>query len=285
MKTRTMMADALTACCPKFYDPSKGEWIEKKGAIWPVLFISTELDIRELTTMAVAYLTGIPEGDLLLGKRNIKDDFVVQEAADILKNAPIMFEVLFDYNIKDVENCIKRCVRKYNTQLVFMDYLNSSLGLISESAQKTRGVAMREDNILSLFSTRLKELAVELNIFILTATQTNASAKTDPIPDSNLIKGSRAISEKTDFGSIILPLSENDNAALDKLCESGYPRPNLKLSVFKNRQGSFVRGYLWLQQDNATCRYRVLFATDWDYNVVEAPRLQIVQAKEFKNGL
>ena len=54
---------------------------------------------------------------------------------------------------------------------------------------KTHGMAMREDIILSLLSTRLKEIANEFDVFIMSATQTNASAKTDPLPDANLLKG------------------------------------------------------------------------------------------------
>ena len=39
---------------------------------------------------------------------------------------------------------------------------------------KTHGMAMREDIILSLLSTRLKEIANEFDVFIMSATQTNA---------------------------------------------------------------------------------------------------------------
>ena len=35
-------------------------------------------------------------------------------------------------------------------------------------------MAMREDIILSLLSTRLKEIANDFNVFIMSATQTNA---------------------------------------------------------------------------------------------------------------
>lgn len=50
-------------------------------------------------------------------------------------------------------------------------------------------MAMREDIVLSLLSTRLKEIANDFNVFIMSSTQTNKDAKTDPIPDANLLKG------------------------------------------------------------------------------------------------
>ena len=54
--------------------------------------------------------------------------------------------------------------------------------------------------------------------------------------------------------------------------------PNAKLSVYKNRRGSFVRGYLWLQMDKATCRYSTLFATDWNYEQSPIVGFDIKQA-------
>ena len=136
---------------------------------------------------------------------------------------------------------------------------------------------MREDIILSLLSTRLKEIANDFNVFIMSATQTNASAKSDPIPDANLLKGSKAIAEKADSGSILLPLSELEQEKIQPYIENGYPIPNVKLSVYKNRRGSFVRGYLWLQMDKSSCRYRTVFATDWDYQQLEVKAFDIEQ--------
>lgn len=64
------------------------------------------------------------------------------------------------------------CLWKHRNQR--FDYLNSSLGLFTEVTNKTHGMAMREDIILSLLSTRLKEIANEFDVFIMSATQTNA---------------------------------------------------------------------------------------------------------------
>ena len=103
------------------------------------------------------------------------------------------------------------------------------------------------------------------------------SAKTDPLPDANLLKGSKAIAEKADFGSILLPLSTVDDEKLQAYVEKGYPMPNTKLSVYKNRRGSFVRGYLWLMMDKSTCRYKTLFATDWEYRQIPITAFDIEQ--------
>lgn len=273
-KTRSMLADACYMACNSIYDTYKSQWIDKNNQ--PVLFISTELDMEELTTMALAFLTGYNEEDILLNRISYNDERL-QKAAQVLKQSPLYLEILPDYTIKQVENTIKRNIRVNRTKAVFFDYLNGSLGLFSEVTGKTHGMAMREDIILSLLSTRLKEIANEFNIFIMTATQTNRTSKTDPQPDENLIKGSRAIAEKADFGSILLPLTQEDEEGIRPYLEKGFPEPNIKLSVYKNRRGSFVRGYLWMQMDKSTCRYETIFATDWDYRQIPLKAFDIQQ--------
>lgn len=273
-KTRTMLADLCYMTCRKIYDTNTNQWIEK--GYQPALFISTELDVDELTTMALSFISGYNEEDILLQRISWTDP-ILQEAKRVLEEAPLYLEILPDYTIKDVENTIKRNIRLNNTKIIGFDYINSSLGLFSEITSKTHGMAMREDMILSLLSTRLKEIANDFNVFILSATQTNASFKTDPIPDANLIKGSKAISEKADFGCIILPLTDIDKENLAAYVEKGYPMPNSKLSVYKNRRGSFTRGYLWMNMTRGNCRYETLFATDWDYNPIPLQAFDIQQ--------
>lgn len=269
-----MLADACYMACNRIYDDETNVWVDKNNQ--PVLFISTELDVDELTTMALAFLSGYNEEDILLQRITMADQRL-REAAEVLKCSPLYLEILPDYTIKQVENTIKRNIRVNHTKIIMFDYLNSSLGLFSEVTNKTHGMAMREDIILSLLSTRLKEIANEFNVFIMSATQTNATAKSDPIPDANLLKGSKAIAEKADFGSILLPLSETDQEKIQPYVENGYPSPNAKLSVYKNRRGSFVRGYLWLQMDKASCRYYTIFATDWNYEQVPLKAFDIQQ--------
>lgn len=170
-KTRTMLADACYMACNRIYDDKTHMWIDKGSQ--SVLFISTELDVDELTTMALAFLSGYNEEDILLQRVTMADQRL-REAAEVLKCSPLYLEILPDYTIKQVENTIKRNIRVNHTKAIYFDYLNSSLGLFSEVTSKTHGMAMREDIILSLLSTRLKEIANEFNVFIMSATQTNA---------------------------------------------------------------------------------------------------------------
>lgn len=59
----------------------------------------------------------------------------------------------------------------------------TSLKILEEITSRTNGVRLREDNILFMLSNRLKDLANEYGIFIMTATQLNAQYQSSETPD------------------------------------------------------------------------------------------------------
>lgn len=275
MKTRSMIADACRIACTERYDPYKGEW-ESLGEAYPVLYISTEMELEEVHTMCVAYVSGINEELFLNGQVDF-DSEVIQHSIDVVESSLLKVQTMPDFTVKDIENCIRRNFRVNKTSIVFFDYINTSLGLIADMGNRAKGTALREDQVLYLLSTRLKELAVDMGIFILSATQVNMSWQESTTPDASLLRGSKAIADKLDFGCILLPIMENDKQPLSRLTANGYPMPNAKISVYKNRRGSFTRSYLWLDMDKGTCRYKTLFATDWDYNHLDVSGFNVEQ--------
>lgn len=49
----------------------------------------------------------------------------------------------------------------------------TTMKILEEITSRSRGVNLREDNILFMISVKLKDLANELGIFILSSTQLN----------------------------------------------------------------------------------------------------------------
>ena len=145
---------------------------------------------------------------------------------------------------------------------------------------------MREDSILFLLSTRLKELAVQYNIFIESSTQLNADFKTSTTPDQNLLRGAKSIADRIDLGTILLNATAEDISSLTTagyIAKWGGMVPNTKLSVYKNRRGKYVNCYIWMFADKGTCRFTPIGATTWNYEPYEIPPLTILaQAKEAK---
>ncbi len=86
----------------------------------------------------------------------------------------------------------------------------------------------------------------------------------------------KSIADKIDFGSIMLNLNDNDREVIAKLTsEKGLDTPNLKISIYKNRRGRYNHILLWCHADLSTCRINPIFATGYDYQLIEMEDYQI----------
>lgn len=169
--TRSMIADACTLACGTYYDPARQEWIEN-GCHEPVLFITTEQEIGEIQTMMLAFISAVNEEFILNGSYLDQDqEDRIRKAAIILQNSPIYVEELPDFSLQDIENTIKANIKDRNVKYVFHDYIHTSIKILEEITRRSGGVKLREDNILFMLSTKLKDLCNRYGVFILTATQ------------------------------------------------------------------------------------------------------------------
>ena len=267
-KTRTMIADACYIACDKIYDENFG-WI-KNGICQPTLYITTEQDKEEIQTMMLAFLSNVNEEHILNGSYIEDEEERVREAGNILLNSPLYIEELPDFSLQDVENLIKKNIRDKDVRYIIHDYVHTSLKILEEIATRSGGVKLREDNVLFMLSTRLKDICNQYGVFILSATQLNADYQLSETPDQNLLRGAKAIADKIDVGSIILPVRDNDLLKLQSILDSGvFEQPNLKLSIYKNRRGRFKGVYLWCKADLGTCRVKPIFCTGWDYTLID----------------
>lgn len=276
--TRSMIADCCYIGCNKIYDESFG-WINN-GVSQPCLYITTEQELEEIQTMMLAFLSNVPEDHILNGSYDGDEEDRVREAANILKNSPIYIEEMPDFSLQDIENSIKKNIRDHDVRYVFEDYIHSSLKILGE-IQHRSGVNLREDNILFILSNKLKDICNQYGVFIESATQLNGSWKEDKVPDQNLLRGAKAIADKVDLGSILLPVTSEDIEALNPILSSNaFDRPVLKLSIYKNRRGRYKGCYLWCKADLGTCRINPMFATTYDYELINIENLKIVVEDE-----
>ena len=267
-KSRTMIADACYTACSHIFNKGTGEW-DSCGLELPCLFISTELELSEVQTMCLAFLSGVDENHILTNKYDIGERDRVMEAAKILQKAPLFVEEIPDFSLRDIENIIKRNIRTRGCKYVFYDYIHTSMKILEEISQRSGGVRLREDNILFLLSVKLKDICNEFGVFILSSTQLNGDWKSSDMPDQNLLRGAKSIADKIDCGMILLDVTEEDEKALkDIVSKEGYEMPNVKMSIYKNRRGSYNKCYLWMIADKSTCRFNALFCTSYDYKFI-----------------
>ena len=277
--TRAMIADACYIGCNRIYDEIFG-WI-KNGTAEPVLYISTEQEKEEIQTMMLAFLSNVNEDHILNGKYDGDEEDRVREAARILSDSPLYIVEMPDFSLKDIEDCIKKHIRDFDVKYVFHDYIHTSLKILEEITKRSGGVKLREDNILFMLSIRLKDLCNQYGIFIMSATQLNGDYQEAKTPDQNLLRGAKAIADKIDYGSILLGVKEEDIAALESILSANtFDKPNLKLSVYKNRRGRYKGVILWCKGDLGTCRVKPLFCTTYDYEILTMEDIKIITEDE-----
>lgn len=278
-KSRSMIADACYIACNKIYDERFG-WIHN-GTSEPTLYIATEQEKEEIQTMMLAFLSEVNEEHILNGQYVGDEEDRVREAARILKESPLYIEELPDFSLKDVEDKIKKNIRDHEVKYVFHDYIHTSLKILEEITRRSGGVKLREDNILFMLSTRLKDICNQYGVFIMSATQLNGDYQQAETPDQNLLRGAKAIADKIDYGAILLNVKDEDLVKLDKILSTNvFDRPSIKMSVYKNRRGRYKGIYLWCKADLGCCRIKPMFATTYDYEIIPIDDMKIVLEEE-----
>ena len=270
-----MIADACSIACNKIYNLETRQW-EDNGTREPTQFITTEQEEDEIQTMMIAFLSGVNE-DHILENTYVGDEWErVTEAAAILSKSPLYIKKLPDFSLQDIENTIKFGIRQYDTRYIFMDYIHSSMKILSEISSKAGVRGLREDNILFMISVRLKDICNEYGVFIMSATQLNAEYRSAQIYDQNLLRGAKAIADKIDEGEILLQVSDDDREALKNIVNSmGIEMPDIKKSVYKNRRGRYKDILLWCKSDRGICRIDPIFVTNYNYELMDIEDLKI----------
>lgn len=269
-KSRTGMGDCCNFAIPQYYDTEKKQWIIK-GQQEPTLFISAELEMDELQTLAMAYISGVDEEHIIDGNYINDEENRVDKAIDYIENNPIYFEFMPDFGIQDIRNKIKYYYRKFGVRYICIDYIHMSAKLIMEMASMSQGMKLREDQILFLFVDTIKNMCNQMNIFILAMTQLNGSYKDAVYKDETLLRGAKSMADRIDLGEISLKPTNTELEAITPILAQSFVivQPNLVRHCYKVRKNKLTRIKIWQKADLGTCRTKDLFVTDYDNNLIE----------------
>ena len=262
-KTRRMVGECCYIAYPIRYDWTRRQW-EKRGSCEKVLYVGTEQTISEIQTLILAYISGINEEKILYGRYNDEERKVLEDTLKIMEFYKENFTIvqLPDPSIQLVKGTIrKECLLK-DIGYVFYDYIFSSPGLLAEF----RDLRIREDVALGMLSTALKDLAVELDVFMRSATQVNGDLQEiKGIRDQRCIRGAKAIADKIDCGMVTAKVSPDELVTLDKLIREKGICPNQVSDIYKMRRGRYNDVRIWSEMDLGTCRIKDLFVTDVNF--------------------
>lgn len=261
-KSRGLIEKWAKVAVPEYYNVEQQKWIYT-GFNEPTLYITTELTEDEVQTALLATVSGIPEDKILDYNYTIQEAQRRDKALKIIENSKMYIVRYPNYSSQDIERTIKKYNLLYGVNYIYFDYVFTTPKLIEEGAKMSRGVSVREDNILLLFMTKLKDLCNELDVHISTCTQVSNGWQNSKYPDSSLLRACKALSDKVDIGIIGLPVSKEEIELLQPLLSKGlYPNPNLCYHIYKVRRGKYNKIRLYMYFDGGTCQTRELFATN-----------------------
>lgn len=290
-KTRNMVGDACFLAFPIRYDHSACSWVEK-GNCEKVLYIATEQSRKEIQRMVLAYITGLNESRFRYGDFNERERDIIKQALYILKT---FRENLYIVQMPSPTNELVKSVMRehkllYNVEYIFYDYVFICPSVLNEF----KGFALRNDEILLILTTTLKDLAVELDAFIMTATQVNANAdNNENIRNESSLAGGRATINKADNGFIMARPTKEEIDTLSDCIDKCGKCPNIVIDVFKVRSGEYTQVRIWSYFEFGTLRRQDLFLTDnrmeevnvvYDFNIGEH-RLGQEERVEIFDGL
>ena len=256
-KTRQAVGDACLIAYPFRYEPKEDKWVQI-GSGCKTMFIATEQTIPEIQKMILSYLTGFNESKFRYGNFTEKENRIIRQAVWIMEQYKDNFFIVQmpAPRIDLVKNLVREQVLLHGIEYVFFDYIFICPSLLGEF----KGVGLRNDEILLMFSTALKELAVELNICMFTSTQVNANADSNQnIRNESSIAGSRAVINKADIGMVMARPSKEE---IDFFASTGEPIPNIVTDIYKVRSGEWTQVRIWSIVDLGNLRKEDLYMTD-----------------------
>ena len=272
-KTRFLLGEACYLSFPMRYSWETMEW-KITGNAEKTLFIATEQAKEEIQTMVVAYLTGINEDVILYGHFTKEQQTIIDQAKEVIKKYKnnLMIVQIPMPSVEIVKSVIRQNCIVNDTKNVFFDYIFSNPALLNEF----RDLRVREDVALLMLSTALKDLAVEQDVFMMSATQLNSSQDTNEkgIKNQNSIRGSKSIVDKADIAMIggLVPDDQRDQIAP---YVAKYGMPTQVYDVYKVRRGKWTNLKIWSNVDLGTCRRSDVFVTDSNIKEIEVPIMEV----------
>ena len=270
-KTRNAVADACLLAFPLRYNSATAQW-EQVGSNQKVLFIITEQTDKQIKKMILAYLTDINESKFKYGRFTEEEKKVIEQGKQVMKEFASNFILVRIPNptIDLIKTKVREKVLLHDIGYVFYDYIFIGPALLNEF----RGFGVRNDEVLLMMATALKDLAVELDVCVFTSTQVNANADNNTnIRNEASLAGGRSTINKADNGAIMARPTKEELETLEPIIAT-YGKPNLVTDIFKVRSGEWTQVRIWSIMDLGTMKREDLFITD--------SRLEVI--KDFYSG-
>lgn len=277
-KSRKSIGDLCSACVPEYWDLENERWVKNPNGKNKGLYIGTEMDLdTEVEPVFWAWISGIESSRIMEGNLTEDEQERVERAISILNDDCIWLVDMPSFNMKLLEDEIKRNVEDHDIAYVVFDYMMISNALVKEFIdQRGKSVGTRADEILAELSKHLKDIAKKFNVGLLTSTQVNSSIKDINMRDWSVIRGSKAVADKITGGTVSMPITKQEAKLIEPYVEKkGFNRlrPNMVETVYKSRFSKYPKECkVFSYYDLGTCREIGLFVTDKNFQPINVPK-------------
>lgn len=278
-KTTLSIGDACMSGVKYYYDLEQKKYVTNHSYIGNVLFINTEMDLREeLDIMFIAWISGVSRQHIMDGVYHGDEEERVDKACQILSESGIYVVDDPEFTAKNLEEIIEDYIVDKSVKLIVFDYVQNQ-GYVANELAEESGIPMREDMVLLTLTDRLKQLSRKYNVPILTGTQLNGQEFNMVYPNESCLAGGKSQVRKADCSMIIMPISPKHMEEIEPYLNvlGDKPKPNLVTYNIKGRASRFQK-YIRIYQyaDLGTGRTIDLFATYKDLaplNDIESLRI------------
>lgn len=282
-KSRNMIGNACYLAFPKRYNWISKTW-EETGNQERVLIITTELTKDEVETIVMANVSGLNEEKILYATYTSEEEQVLDEAIKMIEDCSTLFiEQIPDPNIDEIKAVARRHININEIENLFYDYIYSSPNLLGEF----RDIKIREDVILTMLSTALKDIAVDNNIYVESATQLSGEYEQyDGIRSQIWLRGAKAIADKADAGCITCETTLKQKKSVQIICTTNnLPTPTHVRDIYKLRRGRYKSVRIWGTIDLGTGRWEDFFVTNDSYKLINitAPEIRFIHNSEIED--
>jgi hypothetical protein len=229
--------------------------------------IESPMNTRKLDSYYKDNLSDINESRFRYGDFSDREKAILAQTVKLMKEYEDNFQIVRMPNpqIELVKHIVRENCLLHNINYVFYDYIFIGPALLNEY----RGFNLRNDELLLMFATALKDLAVELDIFVMTSTQVNANIDDNKnIRNESSLAGGRSTINKADYGLVMARPTREELEALEPL-NSKWGTPNVVTDVFKVRSGQWTQVRIWSEVNLGTLKKKDLFLTDSLLNPLE----------------
>lgn len=263
-KTRIKMLNALNNACEYMHDTDNNNWAFI-GESRPTLFISTEVTIRSLLSMAIAIISGVEESKIKRRTYNAEEKKRIDKARYILKKSKLYLKYMPNFTIESIEACIEQYILTKSVEFIYFDYIHVTSSVMSSIANKTGNKSLGTDKILEAFSIELKNITNRYYVNFNTSSQVNRSSQGEEGKSFGVARGAYSLADKFDAVMYSENPKRKDIEKFNNLnIYEGFLKPNFAITILKNRDGEDDNITLWFNLNKGNMRFSLLGVTDKD---------------------